>query len=327
MVISFPRYDQETDFTWKLYKAALDKQAPDSGIDLSDCTIWPVLGYTWEFRPWQVGSRVVYCGRTFTFDGVEIPIELKADFDEDPDESRMKFMCQVPPGGAQTFGVETIIKGMKTHRQPLFKYTEVIEGKDVRVVLDPVYKNKTIYQHNYLITVDLGRTFSAAAISLQHVEGGIYVQDVMITWTPVPKLQAAVDLLDVKRVLIDLLKTIPQVRIAFDQWQSDLFKAELGELDMEAGTYHTYVHDYSNLRKGILLGQVELLDDPQLAIQLSALRELGDEVYLDKTISERKDRVDVVAGGFKILISEEKDTNLPGTIISSNLKQFGQVIR
>jgi len=330
LVVSFPRYDQDTDFTFKLWQLATGQKKVEEGeedeIKLSGASIWAVKGAPWEYKPWKVGNRVIYSGDTFEFEGRQIPVELEQEFADNPEECRMKYLCEPPPGGQQVFDEESIITAMHAKHDPLLTSTTTIDGNKIKLIVHGL-KEKSRFLHSYLVTVDLGKVKSAAAVGIQHVEGGKYILDAIMTWTPDPRKKLVVDLTNVKYWLLEMAKAIPSIRIYFDQWQSELLKDELIELQMQAGTYHTYAHDYRTFKQGIQLGKVELLDRPDLAIQLNAIREKGDEVYVDPLISPRKDMVDVVVGGFKTLMSEDRPTNLPGTLISSNLSQFGMVIK
>jgi hypothetical protein len=326
LVVSFPRFDQSTDFTYKLYKMSKDHKDEEGEIKLSGATIWAVTAAPWEYKPWVVGNRVIYSGEMFEFEGRQIPVELQQEFTDYPETCRMVYLCDPPPGGQQIFNDEVITTAMRTVRLPILTYTEMLSEGNKRQIVIHGLNEQSRFMHDYTITVDLGKKNSAAVMALSHIEMGRYFLDAILAWTPDKRKGIEVDLLDVKKWIREVAQKIPRIRFFFDQWQSELFKDEAIELDIQVGSYHTYVQDYTTFKQGVLLGKVELLDLPDLAVQLNAIRENDKEVYVDKTLSPRMDMVDTVVGGFKILMSEGRQTDLPGMIIGSNLKQFGMII-
>jgi hypothetical protein len=154
----------------------------------------------------------------------------------------------------------------------------------------------------------------------------VYKQDAVMTWTPNPAKKIVVSELDVKMWLFRMVKVIPRVQVAFDQWQSLLFIAELKEAGVEAGQYHTYDQDYNLLKKGMRLGKAKVLDDAELLNQLNALKDKKGKFVLDKAKSLRKDMVDVTVGGFKVMMAMVPESELPGYIVGSNLNDFGFTI-
>ena len=314
IVASFPRYTEEHDFTWLLYQERL-----------KDASIYGTIGSTWDYRP------SLFSGHMLDYEGLRIPVELKEDFEGDLDGSKRKFMCIPGKGGEQVFKTDLIVKSVVIGKSPVFTLSQYVDGSNIKAKIHELGIRSVgswgeILIHDYLLTVDLGKTNSACAIALQHIQEGQYTLDAIGAWTPDPNQGLIVDFIDVKARLIEIMKLIPNLRIWFDQWQSELFQAELREYGVQSGTYHTYDHDYSTFMKGLALGKALLLDYKPLLTQLNALREWEGKIYLDKGMSIRKDLVDVVVGGFKLLMSEERKTDLPGYIIGNNLSQFGTVI-
>jgi hypothetical protein len=119
IVMSFPRHDQDEDFTYNLY---LDR--------LKDSTIYGTCGATWDFLPAHLGK---YSGKTFDFEGHQVPIEHQSSFDSDPNEAKRKYLCIPDPGGAEAFDDETIALGVNIDQPPLFRSEEYVEGNEVKV--------------------------------------------------------------------------------------------------------------------------------------------------------------------------------------------------
>jgi hypothetical protein len=319
IIMSFPRHDVDLDFTYNLYELAKKKgRDEETGIN-----IWASKGATWDFLPAHKLS-----GKTFEFEGQQIPIEFRDDFELNPVEAKMKFLCEPPIGATRLIPSDVISKSVHAFA-PLITAEQYVEDKKIRLKFNGLVKDRFV--QNYLITVDLGEVMSATAMALQHLDADKgYVLDALWAWTPDPKLEHGVDYQDVKRCLFDLGKLIPQVRIGFDQWQSILFKSDLNKVGVQTLDYSLYKdRDYGIFRKGMAAGVVHLLSPlhcPEFLIQLKALKEVDGITVLDKKMSLRKDLVDVVVGGFKVLLGEVRPTALPGYTVRTNIQEFGMIV-
>jgi hypothetical protein len=267
----------------------------------------------------------MYCGATFEYNGLQIPIEHKEEFESDPDECDRKYLCYPAKSGADIFSEDTIVNGVELGKEPLLQFQQHLDGNLVKMEILGLERT-SLFVHDYLLTVDLGKAHSSAAISLQHIEGGVYHQDAVGAWVPDDSRGIVIDMLDVKYWIMEVLKRVPRVRVAFDQWQSMILMEELQSQGAKVEGYHTYDRDYSIFKKAIGLGKVKILDDADLLMQLKSLRDKDGTVRMNNNISKRKDKVDVTIGGFKVLFSELKFSNLPGYIVGNNLSDYGQVI-
>jgi len=317
MVMSFPRFDENTDFTYLLYEQAKKGVADATG------RIWPSKGATWDYKP----SKYYPSGKFFDFEGHQVPIELRADFEEDPDECRKKYLCIPPKAGARIVADTAILKAIHS-QPPIVTFDPYLNEETNKIMMKIVGLDRPdLLTNNYLITVDLGEVNSAAAVCISHLEEGAgYVQDALGAWTPNPDKGTAVDLIDVRNTLKYLAKTIPRVRVAFDQWQSRLFRSELQQEGIKVDEYHTKSEDYSIFTKAMSLGIAHILDDETLKVQLSSLKEKDGRTFSDPKISTRKDLVDVTVGGFKMLMGKTVSTDLDGELIAGNLSEFGSVL-
>ena len=319
LVMSFPRGDQESDFTYLLYQRSIKE-----GMDVdTGSRIFASKGAPWEFLPANK-----YCGKTFTFEDYEIPVEYKEEFETDPEECRMKYLCEPPKIGFSVVPESVILKAVyecpKLLR--LENYTEDKLIKGTWYGLTP--ENKQQFPHDYLVTIDLGEVQSATALAIQHYEPEAgYILDMLFTWTPNPDLGYTVDLLNVKACVFQLVEWLGHCTVGADQWQSRIFLRELSQKNIKTIPYHTYENDYITFRQVMAMGRIHIIHDVELVKQFKALRSVGSKIVLNTNITNRKDRVDCVVGGWKLLEElQPTGPDLPGYMVSDNLSGFGVVI-
>jgi hypothetical protein len=318
IVASFPRYDEESDFTFQLYTMA--EKDPTMFRDL----VWP-----WQFKPARF-----YKGVTIDFEGVQIPIEYQSEAESDPPAFRRMVLCQVPKVGESVIADEILMRGVHPF-QPIIKLvTETKRNNDGFEKVVGHWEGLEVFNkapYEYLIIVDLGELTSATAVAVAHVHNErdhlVYMLDALATWTPDPKKGISVDMDDVKERLFELAKAIPGSRVGFDQWQSILYASELNKRGVKTIKYHVHQdRDYDTFKKAMGMGSAKILDDIELIKQFNALKKDRGKVYLDTKISLRKDMVDVTVGGYLVLMGNEIEDKLgiPGaTYITSNLDRQG----
>jgi hypothetical protein len=323
LVYSYIRGNQATDFTWQLYEQAA-----------KDPAIWADLCYPWQFKPLQMEGD-----KYFDFEGIDVPIKYQDQALSDPATFRKMVLCQVPLGGEKALPMEVVQGAL--HRFPLLftisndVHLDGLGRYAVSGILNWLQTPKS-GGHEYLITVDLGLKHAAAAIAASHLHPSMgYVLDAIGAWTPVePSKQhptgVPVDLEDVKQCLMKIAGKLPGCIIGFDQWQSALLQLELGTSGIRTEEYHVYEdRDYLLFRKALASRIAHVPEDPELIRQFNALTMDGKQVVLDTRISLRMDMIDVVVGGFKVLMKGYKPmvAGIPGAIyISDNLSQFGGTI-
>jgi len=316
MIMSWPRYDPEVDFTIQLYEK-----------NRSSMTIWTERVYAWDYKPARL-----YTGERFKFEHegeiISIPVEHKEEFEKFPEDSNAKHLCSPARLSKTIIPISEISKAI-SDRPSLLQFEESIHDKKVRLTVRGL-ENRVRFIEDFLLTIDLGRTFAAAAIALQHwdpITG--YVLDAIGAWTPDPKNAITVDMIDVEERIKEICNGIPRVRVGFDHWNSALYIARLKGMGFDAFAYEVkslHGQDYDLLQKGIASNLVHLLNHKELLLQLSALRvdQKTGEMFLEQKIAKRKDHVDVVTGGFKTLLAEAQSGNrMGGTFIGNNLTQMG----
>ena len=321
IVMSFPRGDQESDFTYLLYqKATKESLDVDTGS-----RIFASRGASWEFLPANK-----YSGKKFQFEDWEIPIEYKEEFDTDPEECKMKYLCEPPKIGFSVVPESVILKAV--YEAPnVLRLDNYVEDQLVKGAwrgLTP--ENLSQFPHDYLITIDLGEVQSATALGISHFEPDAgYILDALFTWTPNPDAGHVVDLLNVKDCVFQLVQWLPHCTVGFDQWQSRIFASELNQQKIKTIKYHTYEQDYTTFRQVMATGRAHIINDVELVKQFKALRLVGSKIVLNTNITNRKDRVDVVVGGWKTLdeMNASNQTDLPGYLIGDNMSAYGLVIQ
>lgn len=314
MIVSWPRTDEDNDFTLSLYKTALQ-----------DKTAWVRLTTSWDYKPARL-----YSGEKFEYnlDGeiFWIPIEYKEDFEKFPDDSRAKHLCRPVKGGRRPFDPGLILHSVG-NKLSCFTFEQYIADGRVKMKILGMDNKAKFIGEEYLITVDLGKIHSAAALCLQHWDRRTgYVQDAIGCWTP--EKDCPVDFVDVEDWLVKLAEFIPNVRIGFDQWNAELFIARLSQRRIQAFEYHVrskHGEDYDMFQKAMGGKSIVLLNHKELLLQLSAIKVDADgEIFLDKKITGRKDLVDATVGGFKVLLKENQQFDtLGGQYITNNMSSLG----
>jgi hypothetical protein len=316
MIMSWPRFDPDVDFTMTLIRD-----------NKNSTTIWTDVVAPWDYKPERY-----YDGTRFAFelDGQThmIPIEHKEEFEKYPEDSCSKYLCRPSKAGRAVIAIGDISKAV--HNFPsLLEFESLIGEGKVRLLIKG-FENRAKFIGDFLVTIDLGKTMAAAALALQHwdsVQG--YVLDAIGAWAPDQKKGIIVDMLDVEEKIKYVCSSIPRVRVAFDHWNPELYVARLKGQGYDAFQYQVrslHGQDYDMLQKGIASNLVHLVNHKELLLQLSALRMNAqtNETYLEPKIATRKDHVDVVTGGFKILLAEAQTGNrMGGTFIGNNLGQMG----
>jgi len=319
MVMSFPRFDEDADFTYLLHKEGVERG--QIGLEEgASSRIFTSRGFTWDFKPARF-----YSGQTVEFEGYQIPIEYQEEAEADPEAFKRMYMCIPGKTGSLIMPEEVILRSLHD-KPPLLVFEQSIERGKIQAVVHGL-AHREFFVDRYLITVDLGEVHSAAAIGIQHFDMHQgYILDAIGAWTPDLERGYPVDLENVREVLIEVAKTLPQPIVAFDQWQSRLMRADLNRAGIKTAEYHTYERDYKSFRQGMALGVAKILKYQPLVTQLKALKEVNGAIMLDTKISKRKDLVDVVVGGFKMIMEGIRTTSLPGTIITENVGDFGSII-
>jgi len=339
MVISFPRYEKDVDFTYCLYEEALKGQddVVDKDGNVSRCSIWGTKGNSWEFNPTRWTSGVTFKLGTLgshvpeDFADIDVPIELKESFENDFSTSMRLYLCEPPSGATRVLPDDVLIRAVHS-QHPLIVGEQFISGGKICMKLRGIEaKDRDKFKEQYLLTTDLGESFAATAMVLQHYDSNVgYIQDAFWTWTPNPEKGISVDFDNVRETLFLVAALVPHIKFGFDQWQSKLFMSDLHKRGAKTVEYHTTDRDYGIFRRAMAMNIAKIINpalNPAFMNQLKAIKQREGVTFLDKKISERKDIVDATVGGFNVLIDQTMSTNLPGTVITSNLAEFGTIIQ
>jgi len=298
-ILSFPRY--KDDFIEVMHKKALKH----------------LHWHTAKLATWEVKPPHCFSGKWFDFEGHRIPLEYKEDFDDDPRDAKSKFLC-IPPDAINPFieDHDKIELCINRQRKQMFTCYDFKEEGYVKKKLELAPWVKVLPPHIYTLTIDLGVSQCSCALSLHHkeIKGNIDIikQDLVTRWEPVPKEGLRVDFFNVGSIITKIIKTIGvrQVRVFFDQWQSELLINIFKKIGINALIYYLGYENYQDLRERIYTGRVDLLD---YAPQTKELKELslikGNKV--DRPEHGTKDICDTIVGAIYVLTKyddEHRDT-------------------
>ena len=283
-VLSYPR--AEDDFTVRLYNESQNPQAstiPDAINTFSD-TIYGSRFATWEVLPPQK-----YSGRRFTFEGMQIPVELFDDFDKYPEESKAKFAC-IPPAVEDAFirYPERITACMVADRAPLLTTVDTEVHYKLEGTADEIrnYVGKLIswirdrgadaMKVRRVIHVDGGRDDDSAALVMAHGVPMVIkmyndkgqmedtyvnkvVVDAIIIWKPDRARKLQVSLNSVEALILEMRKWLNIVKVSYDQWNSQSSMETFHSNGIMAVEHTIKDNDYFELKTMLYNQAVELL--------------------------------------------------------------------
>jgi hypothetical protein len=300
LVISYPRADD--DFTVKLYEesqklkeeaevkretilTSIQDVGEENPINIFGDTIYGSRHPTWEVLP-----KDHFCGQTFTFDEMTIPIEYKDDFDKYPEESKAKLAC-IPPAVEDAFIrfqdriFQCVVPGrtplFTTHDTPIEHRIEVDGKEEIKHYVGKLVdwmrdKSLPTLKQKRVIHVDGGLVKDSAALVLAHgepheikmynPEGKMetayvnkVVVDAIIVWTPDQEKRLQVSLSNVESLILELRKWLNIVKVSYDQWNSQTSLETLQSHGIYSEMHTITNEDYYQLRTMINNGAVELL--------------------------------------------------------------------
>lgn len=325
-VLSYPRSEDDWDFTTKLYKEAL--KFPD--------TMFGSRAFSWEVAPPELypGGRF-----RFVYDRpdqrieVEVPELLREDFEKDPEESLAKYCCM--PGRSQGKFIEQpgAIPRIFSNREPLF-YTDIVIVESHDAVGGLLFKGigHRIYRWNehlidpkyqYVAHVDVGLTGDRAALVIAHGEPILVeyeyadgrrekrwsqkiVEDVHVVYEPDKKRNLRVSISNIESLLVAIAEKINLVVVTYDHWQSAGSVENLAMQGIVCKEHNINRNDYDLLKSSIYAGDIDLLADPLTELELSELRKtVGGTV--DHPSGGSKDLADALAGVARLILGETKE--------------------
>jgi len=315
-VISYPR-QAENDLTWDLYQQSF-----------TSSHMYGSFGWSWQIKPSHL-----YCGKTFKFTHskigkfllgldapatVEIPIELQDDFAEERDiaDAMCKHLCIPPHVMEQWVEYPDIFYSQLKQLPDIFSYEDVIEDvwdEENQKWEKRVHKKflglrispKIAKRHQYVAWLDAADTFCDAVICIGHVEERegkeILIQDSELVWTPDPKRDIKISLLNVGYWLTTV---IPQhlniIAIGSDYWNSSAFAEALKSDYPNIRTVQANLNreDYDLMKRFSYSGQSEF-HSAATVHQIVTLRRGTNKPT--KGPGQKQDRADGWTGVVKLL--------------------------
>lgn len=286
-IISFPR--EQNDFTVRMYERY--KNNPNAYVD---------KGATWEFKP-----SYFFSGKTFEFEGRQIPIEFKDDFELDPNDAKSKYLAE-PPAVIHGFieYPEKIKDIIDYDRRPLLTVEDYIQ--DSKVCKRLLNFNSSIPDVEYIITIDLGEIADVAAFSIFHseyshkVNNTVFVQDFVTGWVPNRSEKLQVSFTNIYEFIRTLNYRMRISAVWFDAWQSVTLIESLKAAGIPAYKYYLKYEDYKVMKELIYAKRFSLLNfEPQIT-EFTELVEIKHRV--DHPDNGSKDFVDTICGAQTVFL-------------------------
>ena len=325
-VLSYPRSEDDWDFTTKLYKESL--KFPD--------TMYGSREFSWNVAP-----PATYPGPRFRFVydrpdqriEIDIPELLREDFEKNPEESLAKYCCMPGLSQGKFFEQPGSLPRIFSDRKPLF-YTDIIivESHDVNGGL--LFKgighrisrwNEDLIDDTkqYVAHIDVGLTGDRAALVLAHGEPILVeyeyndghkeqrwsqkiVEDVHVVYEPDKKRNLRVSISNIESLLAEISEHVKLVVVTYDHWQSAGSVENLAMKSILAKEHNINRNDYDLLKSVIYAGDIDLLYDPLTELELSELRKTMSGT-VDHPAGGSKDLADALAGVTRLILGETKE--------------------
>lgn len=299
-IFSYPR--GQDDFTMKMYRA-----------NLGNLHVYTDKAATWEVLP--PGLR--FTQGWFSFEGQQVPVELKEDFEKDPTEAKMMYMAQ-PPDTEHGFieYPEKILECLKPNARSLVTEEDYIKDdgdgpKVCKRILS--FAQDLVPGRDYAITVDLGQKDDTAALSVFHREEiagkSVFVQDLVTGWVPDRAKKHLVSFDNVKDYIQQLATRLNLIGVWFDQWQSISLREGLAKAAIPAFEYTLDYSDYKTLKEMLYTRRLLLMPfEPQVQ-ELKHLIDKGTRIDHPPGGRPGKDFTDTICGAIKVFLLKYKTTN------------------
>lgn len=324
-VLSYPRSEDEWDFTTQLYEESL-----------TDPSMYGSRKYSWEVAP----ATAYPGGNFFTFEHkreneiitIEVPEMLRGEFERYPEESLGKFCCM--PGRSQGAFFELVgsIPRAFTDRPPIFVTEEIVVEKwnNDKLLFRGIGHNIVDWNvrtfdnstYQYVIHVDVGLTGDSAALVLAHGEPILVevqnvngsteklwthkvVEDAHVVWAPDKKRSLRVSILNIETIISQIADKVPIAVVTYDRWNSAASVEALAMKGIMAREHNINRLDYDLLKSVIYSGDIELLEDPLTEFELSQLRR-AEGGKVDHPEGGSKDLSDSLAGVTRLILKDDK---------------------
>jgi hypothetical protein len=322
-VLSYPRKEDEWDFTTRLYKEALGSK-----------TMYPSREFSWNVAPASLYPSAKF---RFIYDRpdqhieIDVPESLREEFEKYPEESLGKYCCM--PGRSRGSFIEQpgAIPRVMSNRKPIFT-TEVVivenrssdgellfRGLGHRIVSWNV--SGIDKQYKYVIHVDCGLTDDRAAVVVAHGEPILLetesqdgkrertwtqkvVEDAHVIYEPDKKRDLRVSLQNIESLILDIASNISVVMVTYDHWQSARSVETLAMEGITTKEHNVNRDDYNLLRGIIYSGDIDLLLDPLTELELIQLQKTNSG-GVDHPEGGSKDLTDALAGVTRLVLRED----------------------
>jgi len=323
-VLSYPRSEDDWDFTTQLYKESL-----------IDPFMYGSRKYSWEVAP-----ETTYPGGFFEFTHtrenevvtIQVPEILREEFEKYPEESLGKFCCMPGRSLGAFFELVGAIPRAFTDRPPIFATEEIIVEKwdGDKLLFRGVGHNIVDWnvrtfdnsKYQYVIHVDVGLTGDSAALVLAHGEpllvevqdkdGHIkklwthkVVEDAHVVWEPDKKRSLRVSILNIETVISQIAEKVPIAVVTYDRWNSAASVEALAMKGIVAKEHNISRLDYDLLKSAIYAGDIELLKDPLTEFELTQLRR-AEGGRVDHPEGGSKDLSDSLAGITRLILKDSQ---------------------
>lgn len=258
--------------------------------------------------PWEVKPVDLFCGEVFEWqDGrgrlYTIPVEYQNDFENEPEDSKTKYLC-LPPlteGGYFEFPerVASILTSslksafefkdvVKTEKAPdgseINLITKVLAGFD-KVALDKLKSLKVPFGYH----ADSSKTNHNSVLSIGHKESYVaeyeekkvlrdrVVVDLVLVWKPDPEKRIQVSIDNIEQVIKTIGKHLP-IFGSWDHWGSQQAIERLNRAGISSEGHNVTKEDYGSLRGKIYAGEFWVPDTEETrlgVIELVHLIETG----------------------------------------------------
>jgi len=322
-VLSYPRKEDDWDFTTQLYNESLVTDSMYGSREFS----------------WDVAPASTYPGPKFRFIydrpdqhiEIDVPEVLREEFEKHPEESLGKYCCM--PGRSQGafFELAGAIPRVISDRRPIFT-TEVIiveNRSDDGELLFRGIGHRIVHwdisqidkQRRYVIHVDCGLTDDRAAVVLAHGEPVLLeietqdgrrdrtwsqkvIEDAHIVYEPDRKRNLRVSLKNIESLILDIAEVLPITVVTYDHWQSASSVETLAMAGIIAKEHNINREDYNLLRAVVYAGDIDLLPDQLTEYELTQLRKTGSG-NVDHPEGGSKDLADALAGVVRLLLKDD----------------------
>ena len=319
IIMSFPRAEGDTDFTMRMYEVALKTPHEYSAF----------RAYTWEVRP-----RSHFSPETFEFEGHQIPIDFKKDFDSNPTDAKSKYMC-IPPKiqGAFFEYPERIDECINRERAPLFRTRETLVDVSTvskngrtpgrsrmlgREVSEWLMQGVGDLMQPRVAWADLGRSNDNAAlvvargervlVEVTSDEGKVQqtvlnklIEEAIVVWHPDKSQGLQVAITSVETLILDLMRRGLKIKaFGCDAWNSATLQESMKRQRVYTEEHYIDYEDYTLLQMMIYTGATDLLHHELQEYELKHLVRPADK-KVDHPKDGSKDIADCLAGCARLL--------------------------